>query len=53
MSVDTLCQMCEAAPAEYQCTRCGRFVCEAHYVNARGLCADCAAETPDTGGGTR
>ena len=49
MSLETLCQICEAARAEYQCSRCGRMVCAAHYDEASGLCADCAAETRDRG----
>lgn len=45
MSVTGLCQVCEAAPANYQCDRCGILVCSAHYDEATGLCIDCARET--------
>ena len=45
MSVQGLCQICEAAPATFQCSRCGALVCEAHYDRSSGLCTDCAAET--------
>lgn len=44
MSVEGLCQVCEAAPADYQCRRCGALVCTAHYDEETGLCTDCAAE---------
>ena len=44
MSVETLCQICEAAPAQYQCHRCGALVCDSHYVEERDLCTECAAE---------
>ena len=50
MSLETRCQICEAARAEYQCSRCWRMVCAAHYDESDGLCSDCAAETPDRGG---
>jgi hypothetical protein len=45
MSLDTLCQICESAPANHQCARCGTLVCRAHYDEATGLCTDCAAES--------
>lgn len=44
MSVESLCQICESAPAEYQCRRCGALVCVAHYDESTGLCTDCAAD---------
>jgi hypothetical protein len=44
MSVETLCQICESAPAEYQCDRCSALVCPAHYDAATGLCTECARE---------
>jgi nucleotide-binding universal stress UspA family protein len=31
MSLETLCQSCESAPADYQCRRCGAIVCSGHY----------------------
>jgi len=44
MSVETLCQICEAAPAQHQCDHCGALVCGSHYVEERSLCTECAAE---------
>jgi hypothetical protein len=44
MSLQGLCQICESAPANYQCRRCGTLVCPAHYDDATGLCTECAAE---------
>jgi len=48
MSVGGLCQICESAPAEHQCLRCGTLVCDTHYDAETGLCTDCAAA--DNGG---
>lgn len=47
MSLETLCQICENAPAEHQCFRCGALVCPAHYDESTGLCTDCATDTRD------
>jgi hypothetical protein len=47
MSLETLCQICEAAPAEHRCSRCGALVCDAHYDEATGLCTECAAIARD------
>ncbi|MEF8884583.1 MAG: hypothetical protein V5A44_05615 [Haloarculaceae archaeon] len=44
MSVQGLCQICEAAPAEHQCRRCGALVCPTHYHEATGLCTECAKD---------
>ncbi|WP_254532593.1 hypothetical protein [Natrinema gelatinilyticum] len=44
MSVSGLCQICESRPAQHQCPNCGAFVCELHYDDELGLCADCAAQ---------
>ena len=44
MSVEGLCQVCESAPVEHQCRRCGALVCTAHYDEETGLCTACAAE---------
>ncbi|WP_336036581.1 zinc finger HIT domain-containing protein [Halobacterium yunchengense] len=44
MSVSGLCQICERQRADYQCSRCGALVCEAHYDPETGYCTDCAAE---------
>jgi hypothetical protein len=50
MSVQGLCQICEAAPAEYQCKRCGTLVCATHYDESTRLCTDCASEVSEPGG---
>jgi hypothetical protein len=50
MSAQGLCQICEAAPADYQCRRCGALVCSAHYQETMGLCTACAAETTGDSG---
>lgn len=42
MSVETLCQICAAAPVGRQCSRCGALVCPVHYDEKRGLCPECA-----------
>lgn len=44
MSVVGLCEICESAPADHQCARCGALVCPTHYDAGTGLCTDCAAE---------
>jgi hypothetical protein len=49
MSVETLCQICEAAPADHQCARCSALVCETHYDPETGFCTDCAADLHGTG----
>jgi len=43
MSVEGLCQICEAERARYGCNRCGAVVCEDHYDRETGLCTNCAA----------
>ncbi|MFB6111817.1 MAG: zinc finger HIT domain-containing protein [Halobacteriaceae archaeon] len=45
MSVDSLCQICQAARADYRCDRCGTMVCEAHFDRDRQRCAACLADT--------
>lgn len=47
MSVETLCQICETAPAEHQCSRCGALVCATHYDETQGVCTECATATRD------
>ena len=44
MSVEGLCQVCEAATIDHQCRRCGALVCTAHYDEVTALCTGCAAE---------
>lgn len=42
MSVSGLCSVCEDAPADNQCTRCGSLVCREHFEEDSGCCIDCA-----------
>lgn len=51
MSVSGLCEICGSAEADDRCQRCGTIVCEDHRDDRRGVCADCAAEFPDTESG--
>jgi hypothetical protein len=44
MSVTGLCGVCERAPAEHRCDRCGTLACGTHFDAERGLCLDCARE---------
>ena len=44
MSVQGLCQICEARPASERCENCGALTCQVHYERGPGLCADCAAQ---------
>ena len=44
MSVSGLCQICESRPAQHRCPNCGTLVCEIHYDDKLGLCADCAGQ---------
>jgi len=43
MSVSGLCQICESQTASHDCTRCGMLVCDDHFREASGLCAQCAS----------
>lgn len=47
MSVTGLCQICSSEEAEESCQLCGQLVCERHYVEALGLCVECAADDGD------
>ena len=49
MSVSGLCSVCEARQASHSCDNCGALVCEEHYDESRGFCAECAS----AGGGKR
>ncbi|MFC7230406.1 hypothetical protein ACFQMM_01745 [Saliphagus sp. GCM10025308] len=42
MSVSGLCQICETRSAEERCDNCGALVCQVHYQEGVGLCANCA-----------
>jgi len=39
------CELCLSKEAKYKCSRCGRWVCEAHYDHKRGMCTLCASST--------
>jgi len=39
-----LCVVCNA-PATRACMKCGRMVCEAHFVAATGVCTACMGVT--------
>jgi hypothetical protein len=43
MSVAGLCQVCDRARADRQCPRCGSLVCDDHFDDGNGVCADCAS----------
>ncbi|WP_459881616.1 zinc finger HIT domain-containing protein [Halorubrum gandharaense] len=49
MSVEGLCDVCEAAEGRYTCDRCGAFVCPKHWDADAHVCLECAevAEDPD------
>ena len=53
MSVGGLCQICQSAPAETQCDRCGTLVCEDHLDEDLSVCVECAAELGGTGDPSR
>lgn len=42
MSVQGLCRICERAPVDHQCPRCGSPVCADHYETGVGVCTNCA-----------
>jgi RecJ-like exonuclease len=42
MSVAELCDICESRQAVHTCRRCGASVCDRHFDDETGLCADCA-----------
>jgi hypothetical protein len=44
MSVSGLCQICEEREVVDGCDRCGRLVCERHFEESAGICAECYAE---------
>lgn len=44
MSVAGLCEVCEAAPIDDGCDRCGRLLCDRHHDEQTGLCPSCSAE---------
>lgn len=50
MSVEGVCQICEAAPASHQCDRCGTLICATHFEENRGFCVECAGSMGGPGG---
>jgi hypothetical protein len=42
-----LCQVCEAAAAQFGCDACGAAVCSDHYERTTGLCIQCAQTGDD------
>lgn len=54
MSLGDVCQICESAPAEYQCELCGTLACETHFDRQADQCVRCAGSGErDVGPGTR
>ncbi|NHN47258.1 hypothetical protein G9464_06555 [Halostella sp. JP-L12] len=51
MSISGLCQICQSREAQVQCDRCGNMVCRQHFEESAAVCADCASEVEETGGG--
>jgi hypothetical protein len=58
MSVEGLCQVCESAPGDHACERCGAVVCDRHFDDEYAMCVNCVAEVAggdhdrdDDGGG--
>ncbi|MCC5998648.1 MAG: hypothetical protein LM573_06180 [Thermofilum sp.] len=37
----TKCEICLSRPARYKCSKCGREVCEEHYIASKGICTAC------------
>jgi len=44
MSVSGLCAVCDQPDVDHSCDRCGQLVCDRHWNERTGLCAECAAE---------
>lgn len=49
MSLSGLCQICESATAEHACSQCGTQVCEKHFDQTHGVCAQCASTLDESG----
>ena len=47
MSVSSPCEICATGTVEHTCGRCGNLVCDDHFDETTGHCADCAVETGD------
>jgi hypothetical protein len=48
MSVSSPCEICHTADVRHTCDRCARLVCDRHFDDDTGLCAECAtAVGPD------
>ena len=50
MSVSGLCDICQAPDVDFTCDRCGQLVCDRHFDETLGLCAECASEVGQPSG---
>jgi len=44
MSLSGLCEICQRPTVEHTCDRCGNLVCDRHFEQRLGVCAECGAE---------
>lgn len=44
MSVTGLCEICEQPGVDHDCDRCGTLVCDRHFDDQLGVCAECAIQ---------
>lgn len=44
MSVSGLCEVCQQPDVDHSCDRCGNLVCDQHFDDDLGVCAECVAE---------
>lgn len=42
MSISGICSVCQDAPADEHCDRCGTLVCREHFDETSGCCMQCA-----------
>ena len=47
MSVSTPCEICTTNSAEHTCNRCGQLVCDEHFDETTGYCAECTVDATD------
>jgi len=50
VSFETVCQICESAPASHTCEHCGAQVCDDHFDEQLVACSRCAASIRGAGG---